>query len=534
MSPVRSNKEIYSGFIEKNRKKFIYLLIFLIVALGFFLRIYNINTAPPGVYPDEAVNGEDAVNAIKNGQYQWFYPSNQGREGFFINLIALCFKLFGISVLTLKLPSIIFGTLTIFGTYLLGKEIFNQRVGLISAFLVSVSFWAINFSRISFRANMLPFILVFSFYFLFKGLRTNKSSDFAIGGFIFGAGLHTYIAFRIAPLILLITLFSLMASRQSFLRIYWKKIIVFIMLVLMTALPMLYTFFYAHPEYFESRSDNISILSSKINQGHLVQTFAKSFILSMAKYNFWGDQNWRHNYPPYPILDPLTGFAFLFGFIYSLFRMFGILYFRLFKKVRNSEMDKFVFLMIWFFAMLAPEFMTAEGNPHALRSIGTLPVVFIFSGIAFDFFLQKAQRHTYIYKKIIGVLIIIMMISIGLFNSIKYHVFWANKIETARSFEKSLMDISAYIKDISPQTEKFILTGNMQRIPIKLFNDGLGNTYYFNPGQSEQVNPKDEHNFIVILTERNDEIINSLRGRFPDLRLEQKVDSLGISFYILK
>jgi len=254
----------------------------------------------------------------------------------------------------------------------------------------------------------------------------------------------------------------------------------------------------------------------------------------MAKYNFWGDQNWRHNYPPYPILDPLTGFAFLFGFIYSLFRMFGILYFRLFKKVRNSEMDKFVFLMIWFFAMLAPEFMTAEGNPHALRSIGTLPVVFIFSGIAFDFFLQKAQRHTYIYKKIIGVLIIIMMISIGLFNSIKYHVFWANKIETARSFEKSLMDISAYIKDISPQTEKFILTGNMQRIPIKLFNDGLGNTYYFNPGQSEQVNPKDEHNFIVILTERNDEIINSLRGRFPDLRLEQKVDSLGISFYILK
>ena len=27
--------------------------------------------------------------------------------------------------------------------------------------------------------------------------------------------------------------------------------------------------------------------------------------------------------------------------------------------------------------MLIPEFMAAEGNPHALRSIGTLPVVFI-------------------------------------------------------------------------------------------------------------------------------------------------------------
>jgi len=218
-------------------------LLLLIIAIGFFLRFYNIDNAPPGVYPGEAVNGEDAVRSINTGDYQWFYPANNGREGLMMNLIAFCFQLFGISVLTLRLPSIIFGTLTILGTYLLGKELFNTRVGLIGSFLVSVGYWAINFSRISFRANMLPTILVFSFYFLWKGLRTKSWTDFAIGGSIFGIGLHTYIAFRIAPAILVVALISLMLTRQNFLKEYWKKMAVFVLFFLLAASPMLYTFF---------------------------------------------------------------------------------------------------------------------------------------------------------------------------------------------------------------------------------------------------------------------------------------------------
>jgi len=519
--------------MENKKIKIIALLLF-IVTLGFFLRIYNIEQTPPGVYPDEAVNGEDAVNAINTGNYQWFYPANQGREGLMMNLVALCFRLFGISVLTLKLPSIIFGTLAIFGTYLLGKELFGTRVGLISSFLVSVGYWAINFSRISFRANMLPAILAFSFYFLWKGLRTKKWTDFAAGGFIFGVGFHTYIAFRIAPVILVVTLFSLILTRQNFMKDYWKKILVFIIFTVIAAAPMLYTFFWAHPEYFESRSGNISVFSPQINQGHLLQTLGRSFILSLAKYNFWGDQNWRHNYPPYPILDPLTGVAFLFGFIYIAMKTCSSLFQRIHKKIRNVEMDKRIFLVVWFFAMLAPEFLTAEGNPHALRSIGTLPVVFLFSGITFDLFIRKAEKHTDFFRKLTFVMIVAMLIFIGLFNSIKYHYFWANKIETARSFEKPLMEISAYIKTLPGQTEKYVLTGNMQRVPIRLFNQNASNLSFLYPGQNDQVNPRNAGDFVIILTERNDEAINALLERFPTLSLEEKKDSLGICYYILK
>ena len=159
------------------RKIYILLSLSLIIALGLFLRAYNINHVPLGIYSDEAFNGLDAINAM-HGHWQWFYEANDGREGLFINLIAICFKLFGVSIPALLLPSIFFGTITILGVYLLSKELFqNERIAIIGALLAAVSFWAIDFSRISFRAIMLPAVLVFSFYFLWKGLRSKKWLD---------------------------------------------------------------------------------------------------------------------------------------------------------------------------------------------------------------------------------------------------------------------------------------------------------------------------------------------------------------------
>lgn len=510
-----------------------YILLFLIVTLGFFLRFYDIENAPPGVYPDEAVNGFDAMNALTHGNWQWFYEANNGREGLFMNMIAICFKLFGASVFALKLPSIIFGTLTILGVYLLTKELYKKdRTALISAFLVATAFWAINFSRIAFRAVLMPAVMVFSFYFLMRGLRTRKWIDFAAGGFIFGLGLHTYIAFRIAPLILIVMFVAFILSRERFLREYWKLILIFVVFTSLSVSPMLYTF-YVHPEYITSRTGEVSILNPEVNHGHLVMTFLKSLGLSLAKYTFWGDQNWRHNYPPYPILDPITGIAFLFGFVYAVGRFFHLLTIRFIKKVRSERLEVYALLLSWFFVMLVPEFMTAEGNPHALRSIGTLPVVFILSALTFEFFLKKADSHSYIFKKTTAGLIILMLATIGVFNSVKYHLVWAKQPKTAQSFDKNLMEISNYIKTEPKDKEIFIIIEVMQRIPVQLFNWEAPNISYYYPGEIDQIQPQSK-NFEIIMTDRNDEIVESLTARFPQLKFQEIKDEAGLSYYVLK
>jgi len=514
----------------------IYTLLAIIISFGFFLRIYNIENAPPGVYPDEAVNGEDALRANATGNYQWFYPANQGREGLFMNLIALCFKLFGASILTLKLPAIIFGTLTIFGTYLLAKELFkSKRIGLVSAFLTAISFWAINFSRISFRANMLPAILAFSFYFLFRGLRTKKWCDFALGGFIFGIGMHSYIAWRIAPVVLVIMLLFFVLSRKNFLKSYWQSILIFLFFSLISAFPMFLTF-YQHPEFFESRSSSISILSPEVNQGNPIGTFLRSFSLSLIKYTFWGDQNWRHNFPPYPLLDPLTGLAFLLGFIFSIKVFFQTFYTRIRKKKYDLNLEKHAFLLLWFFLLLTPEFMTAEGNPHALRAIGTLPVVFILCALGFDNIFKKSEKNSAFWKKFTFLMLISVFLVIGIFNSLKYHIFWAQKVRTAESFNKNVTDISKYIDILPENQEKYIITSynTLIKLPIYIFHSDDSTVQYFYPNELEKIQPKNPRNSIFIFIEKNDEAITQIQKRYPFLKLTEKSYPLQSKFYILQ
>ncbi len=518
----------------KNKKIIAYSTLFLILALGFFLRFYNIDNTPPGVYPDEAVNGQDAIRANETGAYQWFYPANQGREGLFMNLIALSFKFLGISVLTLKLPAIIFGTLTIFGTYLLTKELFQkENLALIASFLYATSFWAINFSRIAFRANLLPCILVFTFYFMFRAIRTKKFRDFAWGGFIFGAGIHTYIAFRIAPLILIILLGSLILSKKYFLRDYWKHILVFVATMFLAAAPMLYTF-YAHPEYFESRSDSISILSPTVNQGHLVETFFRSFSLSLIKYNFYGDQNWRHNYPPYPVLDPLVGIGFIFGFFYSLTKLVSLFIHRLKNKERDTDLNIHALLMAWFFVMLIPEFMTAESLPHALRSIGTLPAVMIIASLVFGYLLEKSKESSKFYQKIVLSIVITMLLSSGIFNAIKYNYFWAQKEKVGLSFNKNITDMAKYINTLPREQEKFVITSynTIEKAPVDVLTHAHTASFFY-PNELQKLQPTTT-DFMIFFTENNRDAMNELQQRFPNLTLTEVTGTLGSVYYVLK
>ena len=187
------------------------ILVGLIVVLGIavFFRVWQLDSIPPGLYPDEAINGNQAVS--EPGKI--FYPENNGREGLFMNLLALSFSLFGISIWSFKIVPAIIGILTVLGLYLLTKELFLKRgenvscaIALLSSFFLATSFWHVNFSRIDFRAILVPFVLVFLFYFLFRGFRTRKFLDFAIAGLFFGLGFHTYISFRVAALLIIIIL----------------------------------------------------------------------------------------------------------------------------------------------------------------------------------------------------------------------------------------------------------------------------------------------------------------------------------------
>ncbi len=443
-----------------------------ILLLAFVVRFANIENIPVGLYPDEAANGIDALQALATGDFKLFYPANFGREGLFINIQAFFISLIGNTVTGLKFASILFGTLAVWGIYLLGRELFQRKgAGLIAAFMLATSYWAINFSRIGFRAIMTTFLLTFSFYFLFRGLRTHKWRDFLLSGLIFGLGLHTYIAFRVAPLILLLLLPALFLSYEKFLKRFWKHGLVFALGAFITAAPMLSYFFITNPEDFASRSSHISIFAPEINKGDILGTLSKTFSLSLIKYNFWGDQNWRHNYAPYPVLDPFVGTFFLAGFLAVLWRTVTLIGLRLRENDRDLRLVRYTFLLASFFVMLIPEFLTDEGLPHALRSIGTQMPVFLMATIPAFWLYEKALRSLPGTKVAIVSLLICTLGLSAVFNLTKYFVFFPNTPQASRAFNENYRSMARYLLLLPDTTRKYVLVdekgrNNLSDLPI--------------------------------------------------------------------
>ncbi|NCU41330.1 MAG: hypothetical protein EOM19_01230 [Candidatus Moranbacteria bacterium] len=460
---------LFSFKTEVQKKIFPYHSILIVLLIcAFFLRILWIDTIPAGIYPDEAVNGTDALSALDNKHFQWFYENNYGREGLFINLISLSVFLFGNTILGLKFWSIIIGTLSVLGIYLLSKELFSSRLaGIISAFLMTFSFWALNFSRISFRAIFIPLILSFSFYFLFKGLRTKKYIPFIFAGLIFGLGFHTYIAFRLAPFILIIIAIVFLLNTKKAFSLYWKHALVFLGSLLFTTFPIVFTFF-LHPEYFSSRSASISIFSPEIHQGAFLKTLGETFTLSMGKYFIWGDQNWRHNLPPFPILDFITVIAFASGLLWFLFRWLLLTWKRFYLKEYNKEYLIISFILAWFFIMLAPEFLTREGLPHALRAIGTQPPVFIMAMFPLLFLFRLSKKDIPL-KRLYSFLAPTLLLLIAFLNIFFYFVLWGQSNQARDAFDRVFTQQAFYLRSLP--TERFLyVLGNG---PGRNMSDGL-------------------------------------------------------------
>jgi 4-amino-4-deoxy-L-arabinose transferase-like glycosyltransferase len=490
--------------MSKKNKIIHFSILFAIILLAIVLRVYNINSVPAGIYPDEANNGTNAYDAQLNNDYQWFYPDNNGREGLYINMIALFFKLSGVSMLTLKLTSIIMGVLTVVGVYLLSRELFisKPRLALIASYLTAVSFWAINFSRIAFRAIMMLPILTFSFYFIFRGLRTKRWWNFAIAGFIFGLGFHTYIAFRIAPLLLVVLFFLLLLQYgKKLFTNHWKHAIVFIIFMIISALPIFYTL-YSHPEFVNSRTSDVSVFAN--NDGNLPLALTQTITKSLLMFNVYGDQNWRHGFPPYPTLEPFVGLMFLGGLVLSTVIFFKYIYKRFFANIKNRKFVIHGLLLAWFIGFLAPEFLTNEGLPHSLRSIGVLPIVYIFAAFCINFLIDLASRHSkFTYNLTLSLMIVLLLLA-GICNTIKYHKFWAQSTEQASAFNQDLTDIAKYIHTIPKTTKIYVIADNMQRLPILLLNENRPNLLFISDSETEKI--QIDSNFLIISPIQKDDL----------------------------
>jgi len=295
------------------------------------LRFWMIDRLPPGLYQDEAWNGNDALQAWRTGQFQVFYEANFGREGLFINLQALALGLFGAHIWVLRAVSAFFGTLTVPGLYLLVRELLRgsgrtaDRTAWWAAFFLAVGFWHLSASRVGLRMIMAPFLLCWSMYFLLRAVRSPAAGRRAVGaavgwaalsGLLCGAGFHTYISFRIAPLILAAA-FIIHADRwRDNKRQLAAAAAAFALAALAAAAPLL-SYFWQHPAQFNARI----VALANVSGWEAWRLGIGSAMTTLAMFATAGDQNWVRNLPAWPALDWPVATLFIIGLVLAIVRI---------------------------------------------------------------------------------------------------------------------------------------------------------------------------------------------------------------------
>ncbi len=461
------------------QKKY-YLFLGLILLIGLFFRFYQINQIPPGLYPDEAINANDAWSAWQNKNFAWFYPENNGREGLFINLIALSMGIFGHHFWAVKIVSALIGWLTLLGFYFLVKAfwkilgyqgVYVKHFALLATFFLATSFWAINFSRIAFRAVLVPFCLVWAAFFILRGFNKQQNSqfswDFALAGIFLGLGFHSYIAFRIAPLVFLpIFLVSLwqwikLKEKRKSIFLNWL-VLLFFFIVLLSPLAL---YFIHHPSELINRTSQISIFSANSPIKEFLIVTGKTILM----FNFHGDDNWRHNFSGKPELFWPIGVLFVVGLLANLRQVWLAI-----KKHNWDQFWLFFFWPFWFLIMLMPELLTREGIPHSLRAIGVLPVVYFWVtwGIVFLFnYLNRCLNRQLILG--LGGIFLVIVLS---------HQFWYYFI----AWGKNPNVAGAFRYDLALKGKQISQVPLNKKVKIIVPNDGKPVPYPNGPSISAQ------------------------------------------------
>lgn len=214
------------------KKEKFYLLSILV--FGFFLRlIAAINLR---VYADDMHHVIHAINFLSSGRLVTYDQS----AGLWHAFTSIMYNLFGLTQLSSRLASLIFGSLSILLVYFLSKEFFDERTSLIAAFLLAISPFQIK-STVAEMDIMAMFFVMFSMLLFIRALKSNNSLKFAISGLFLGLAIYTkvYPILFIPSLLLYAIYFNKKEKKKIISKSNAKKLFIFLLAIFIFAIPAL-------------------------------------------------------------------------------------------------------------------------------------------------------------------------------------------------------------------------------------------------------------------------------------------------------
>ncbi len=188
------------------------IVIFLIALTVIFLRFYQLDKIPPGIFLDEASEGYNAFSILHTGKDRYgqsfpllfrSYWSFQTPLYTYLTIIPVYF--FGNSIFSVHFISAISGVILAATSFflLIGFEKRKKYcLSIVAIILIAISPWAVFFSRFGTEASLGVMLFAFSFLLFFLSLK--RVWLFPLAAFILGLSTHAYYSERmISPLFLI-------------------------------------------------------------------------------------------------------------------------------------------------------------------------------------------------------------------------------------------------------------------------------------------------------------------------------------------
>jgi len=396
-------------FKSKPNKKIVgkklFILLIIILLIGGFLRFYHIDKR--SLWFDELLT----VKLIKKDFASMIIGTAQERHAPLYNLISFGWiRAFGNSELALRLPSAVFGILSILVIFYIGKELFNNKIGIIASFLLSINLTHIIFSQEARMYSLLLFTSLLSNYFFIVLLKEKKLRNTFF--FIISTSLMLY-THHLAFFMLIFQGIFLLLIKENWL--FKIKIFIFQLITVLIFTPGLILLLKTPNLTGFKNSIGFSYCSilDKLYSFSAGGLLIKARIFEMSFNKSLSDFFYNHNFFDLFYLGKTEFFLFI---IYLTLFVIGIMY-MLKKYNKKNQINVLWFILFWLFIPLILKFFISLGTRDCdLRfALVSLPA----------FLLIVASGINSLKKRILKIAIIILITFLFIVVFYKYDTLYS-------------------------------------------------------------------------------------------------------------
>jgi len=143
-----------------------------IVILAAVFRYWQINEYPRALHLDEAISGLVAQDILRGKLPELLVYD--GNEPLIFYIMAVPLYFFGPTPGALRVATESISLALVISVYLLAQELFDRKIGLLTAFICAINVWGIYHGRLATRSILVPVIISLALYFAVRAWRKGQ------------------------------------------------------------------------------------------------------------------------------------------------------------------------------------------------------------------------------------------------------------------------------------------------------------------------------------------------------------------------